>query len=107
MIVWTEQATRQLDQVHDYIALSNSQEIASRVTLHIASGVQLLASFPTSGKAGRVRGTRELVISDTPFVVAYILERERIRVLAIYHRARQWPDVFLSPDSKRPWSAIL
>jgi hypothetical protein len=33
MIEWTEQAIRQLDQAHDYIALSNSEEVATRVTM--------------------------------------------------------------------------
>ena len=46
MIEWTEQATRQLDQAHDYIALSNSEELAARITMQIVTGVQRLATFP-------------------------------------------------------------
>ncbi|MGP0096731.1 MAG: type II toxin-antitoxin system RelE/ParE family toxin [Terriglobales bacterium] len=94
MIEWTEQALLHLDQVHDYIALSNSEEVAFRVTLHIANSVQQLATFPMSGRAGRVRGTRELVVSNTPFILAYSIEKERIIVLAIYHGAQQWPEKF-------------
>ena len=40
MIKWTEQATQQLDQAHDYIALSNSKEVAVRITMQIVTGVQ-------------------------------------------------------------------
>jgi toxin ParE1/3/4 len=94
MIEWTEQATRQLDQAHDYITLSSSDEIAARITMHIATSVQQLATFPMSGRSGRVPGTRELVISNSPFVVAYRIEKERIVILAIYHGAQQWPEVF-------------
>ena len=94
MIEWTEQATRQLDQAHDYIALSNSEEVAARVIMRIATTVQQLATFPMSGRPGRVPGTRELVISNSPFVVAYIIDKERIVILAIYHGAQQWPEVF-------------
>ncbi|HXM23875.1 MAG TPA: type II toxin-antitoxin system RelE/ParE family toxin [Terriglobales bacterium] len=94
MIEWTEQATQQLDQAHDYIALSNSKEVAAQITMHIASSVQQLASFPMSGRPGRVPGTRELVISNSPFVVAYRIDKEPIVILAIYHRAQQWPEVF-------------
>ena len=94
MIEWTEQATQQLDQAHDYIALSNSEEVAARITLHIATSVQQLATFPMSGRPGRVPGTRELVISNFPFIVAYCVEKERIVILAMYHGAQQWPEAF-------------
>ena len=94
MIEWTEQATRHLDQAHDYITLSNSEEVAARITMHIANSVQQLATFPMSGRPGRFRGTRELVISNSPFVVAYSIEKEHIVILAIYQGAQQWPEVF-------------
>lgn len=93
MIEWTDQATRQLDQTHDYIALSNSEEVAARITMQIFAGVQQLAVFPMSGRPGRVPGTRELVISNTPFIAAYAIEKTRIVVLAVYHGAQQWPEV--------------
>lgn len=94
MIEWTEQAIRQLDHAHDYIALSNSEKVASRITAHIATSVQQLAMFPMSGRPGRISGTRELVISNTPFVVAYAVEETRIVVLALYHGAQEWPETF-------------
>ena len=92
MIEWTEQATRQLDQAHDYIALSNSEEVADRITARILSSVQHLAALPMSGRAGRVAGTRELVIANTPFIAAYAIEKARIVVLAVYHGAQRWPE---------------
>ena len=55
------------------------------------SSVQQLGAFPMAGRAGRVPGTRELVISDTPFIAAYALEKARIAILAVYHGAQQWP----------------
>ena len=94
MIVWTEQATLQLDRAHDYIALSNSEEVAARIMMHIVASVQLLASFPMSGRRGRVPGTRELVISNTPFIAAYTIDHDRIVILAIYHGAQLWPEAF-------------
>jgi toxin ParE1/3/4 len=94
MIEWTEQATLQLDQAHDYIALSNSEEVAAQISMHMVTSVQQLATFPMSGRPGRVPGTRELVISNSPFVVAYCIAKERIVILAIYHGAQQWPEAF-------------
>jgi toxin ParE1/3/4 len=94
VIKWTEQATQQLDQTHDYITLSNNKAVAARITMQIVTAVQQLAAFPMSGKAGRVLGTRELVISNTPFIAAYAIERADIIILAIYHGSQQWPESF-------------
>ena len=94
MIEWTDQATRQLDQAHDYIALSNSEEVAARITMRIVASVQRLAAFPMLGRTGRVLGTRELVISNTPFIAAYAIEGDRIVILAVYHGAQRWPEAF-------------
>ena len=94
MIEWTEQAARQLVQAHDYSALSNSEEVAAQITMRIVASVQQLAAFPMSGRPGRVPGTRELVISDTPFIAAYAIEKARIVILAVYHGAQQWPESF-------------
>ena len=55
-------------------------------------GVRDLTAW--SGRPGRVPRTRELVISNSPFVVAYRIDKEPIVILAIYHRAQQWPEVF-------------
>jgi addiction module RelE/StbE family toxin len=94
MIEWTEQTIRQLDQAHDYITLSNSEEVATRVTMQIVTCVQQLGVFPMSGRAGRVPGTRELVISNTSFIAAYAIEKSRIVILAVYHGAQPWPEGF-------------
>ena len=94
MIEWTEQATRQLDQAHDYIALSNSDVVAGRITMQIVTSVQQLDTFPMSGRSGRVSGTRELVVPNTPFIVAYAIDHDCIVILAVYHGAQQWPEVF-------------
>lgn len=93
-IEWTEQAIRQLDQAHDYIALSNSEDVVLRITTLIVTIIQQFAAFPMSGRSGRVPGTREPVISNTPFIVAYAIDRDRIVILAIYHGTQQWPEAF-------------
>jgi toxin ParE1/3/4 len=94
MIEWTEQATRQLDQAHDYVALSNSEEVAAGIAMRIVTSVQRLATFPMSGRSGRVPGTRELVIPSTPFIAVYAIDHDRIVILAVYHGAQQWPEGF-------------
>jgi toxin ParE1/3/4 len=94
MIEWTEQVARQLDQAHDYIALSNDEDVAERIALKIVSSVRQLAALPMSGRAGRVPATRELIVANTPFLVAYAIEKNRIVILAVYHGAQRWPEAF-------------
>ena len=94
MIKWTEQATQQLDQAHDYIALANSKEVPARIVMQIVTSVQQLAAFPTAGRTGRVSGTRELVIPNAPFIAAYAIVQADIVVLAVYHGAQHWPEGF-------------
>ncbi len=93
-IDWTERAIRQLAQAYDYIASANSEEVALRITMQIVASIQQLATFPMSGRLGRVPGTRELVISNTPFIAAYAIDHDRIVILAIYHGAQPGPEGF-------------
>lgn len=94
MIEWTDQAAQQLDQAHDYIALSNSEEVADRIAMQIVTSIQQFASFPISGRSGRIPATRELVIGNTRFIAAYTINHDRIVILAIYHGAQRWPEGF-------------
>jgi toxin ParE1/3/4 len=68
----------------------------ARITMQIVAAVQQLAAFPMSGKAGRVLSTRELVISNTPFIAAYAIDRADVIILAIYHGAQGWPEKLLT-----------
>ena len=55
--------------------------------------VDQLIDHPELGRAGRRRGTRELVISRTPFVVVYRVKPrlKRVEILRVLHHAQQWP----------------
>jgi toxin ParE1/3/4 len=56
--------------------------------------VDTLADHPEIGRPGRIPGTRELVITNTPFVVPYRVRGDLIEVLSVFHGARRWPDSF-------------
>jgi toxin ParE1/3/4 len=57
----------------------------------IRDAIDGLTICPGRGRGGRVQGTRELVVPDTPFVVACRIGQRQIEVLAILHGARRWP----------------
>ena len=92
-ISWAELAIGHLQAAYEYVAADNPRA-AERTVERILSAVEFLARHPNLGHPGRVEGTRELVVPDTPFVVAYRQPREEIEILAILHAARKWPERF-------------
>jgi len=92
-VVWMPSAEADLDAIEIYIATddpSAGAEVADRM-LEAAS---ILERFPTAGRAGRVEGTRELVVVGTPYILAYAIRRDLIAILAVVHGARVWPEEF-------------
>jgi toxin ParE1/3/4 len=92
-IQWAKDATRQLAAAHAYVAADNTHA-ADRLMLRITQAVKLLGSHPRAGREGRVRNTRELVISGTPYIVVYRIRRSAVQVLAVLHGKRRWPESF-------------
>jgi toxin ParE1/3/4 len=64
----------------------------SAVDARIREQVETLARFPQSGRQGRIQGTRELVISRTPYIVTYSVTGNTVRVVRVLHGSRRWPD---------------
>jgi toxin ParE1/3/4 len=91
-LVWTRRAISDLAEIRCYIARDNPAG-AHRVARHIKRTVAQLADLPRLGRPGREPGTRELVISRTPYIVAYRVDDASVTVLAVVHGARQWPQL--------------
>ena len=64
---------------------------AARTAKRIRSAVEGLTSLPRIGRPGRVEGTRELVVANTPYIVPYRLKADEVQILRVYHTARRWP----------------
>jgi toxin ParE1/3/4 len=71
-IVWSEPASRDLEDIGDYIA------------------------FPHSGRRGHRENVRELVVPRTSYIVPYRVHQDRIEILAVFHGARDWQASFYS-----------
>jgi toxin ParE1/3/4 len=88
---WTPIAIAHLHAAYEFVA-NDSEPAADSLVERIFSAVEQLTQYPQMGRDGRVKGTRELVIAGTPYVVAYHVRRNRIDVLAVFHGARKWPE---------------
>ncbi|MGE5327112.1 MAG: type II toxin-antitoxin system RelE/ParE family toxin [Deltaproteobacteria bacterium] len=90
---WTDNAVADLEHARDYIAASNPSE-ALHVIGRIESALKALRAYPELGRIGRVERTRELVVPDTPFIIAYRTSLRSIEILAVIHGHRRWPANF-------------
>jgi toxin ParE1/3/4 len=46
---------------------------------------------PHSGRPGRIAGTRELVVSSSPYVIPYRVRAGRLDLIAVFHGKQKWP----------------
>ena len=87
---WLKIALANLDAEAEYIAEDNPAA-AGRVVEKILRAVDLLKKNPAIGRAGRVAGTRELVVAETPYIIPYRVRGESVEILRVFHAARKWP----------------
>lgn len=90
-IQWLVAAERDFTEIVDFIAADNPQAAIEQGE-EIESQISSLRDHSQRGRTGRIKGTRELVIVRTPYVVAYRIKSGKIQILRILHSARQWPD---------------
>lgn len=88
-IRWTLRALRRLDQIGEFIE-KDDPEAAARVVARIVSAVDMLTDFPASGRPGRIKGTREIVLADIPYIIPYRVGRD-IEIITVMHAHQLWP----------------
>jgi len=67
-VVWSRRGIRHLESLREYIA-KDSEQNAVLVARRILKAVDLVQTQPDMGRPGRVLGTRELVVPDTPYII--------------------------------------
>lgn len=90
---WLRKALANLEAEADYIAQDNPAA-ANRIVQSVLHAVSLLRKNPALGRSGRVAGTRELVVSGTPYIVPYRVRGDTVEILRVFHGARKWPGKF-------------
>jgi toxin ParE1/3/4 len=90
-VKWLRKALKSLEQAYDYTAEAD-QTAAISLVLKIQSATQQLADFPLLGREGRVDGTRELVIANTPYLVVYRVKGKTVEILRVLHGSRKYPE---------------
>lgn len=90
---WTLPALEDLDEIQDHIAQDSPSAAHRLINAIIDRTNALLSENALAGRAGRVRGTRELVLSGTSHIVVYRVS-DSVDIVAVVHGAREWPEEF-------------
>jgi toxin ParE1/3/4 len=93
-LVWLARARSARTAAIEYIAADSPRAALAQLD-QIERQTDMLLLHPELGRPGRIKATRELVISHTPFIVIYrIRPRAKcIELLNLVHSSRQWPPV--------------
>lgn len=93
---WSRFARADRDAIFSYIEADNPLAAAT-LDDRIRTRIEGLLQLPESGRPGRIKGTRELVITGTAYITAYVIMDDAIRILRVLHSAQLWPEEL--PDS--------
>jgi toxin ParE1/3/4 len=90
-IVWSPQAIRDLESIHDFIAL-DSAVYAALVAQRIVRAVERLGSFPQSGRIVpelQRPDVREVI--HRPFRIVYRLRDDTVEIVTVFWSSRLLP----------------
>jgi toxin ParE1/3/4 len=93
IISWSPRAIAHLADLRAYVEHDNPGA-AGRIATTLLAAVERLAVLPNRGRPGRVAGTRELVVTGTPYVMPYRLRGDRLEIIAVFHGRQKWPKRF-------------
>ena len=85
-IKWTKTALRSVVEIAGFIAKDNSTRATSFVQ-ELQDAVTKLQAHPGMGRAGRVPGTRELVLHKN-YIAIYRVRGTDVEILRLHHAAQ-------------------
>ena len=84
-LIWTNRALKRLDNIADFIARDNPLR-AQTFVVELRNKLEVLKT-QSVGRAGRVFGTKELVLQPN-YLAVYRIKANQVQVLTILHTAQ-------------------
>ena len=88
-VLFAPDALRELRDHLTYVRERNPEAARNQRRVLFAA-IDQLETLPHIGRPGRVPGTRELVITGTPYLAVYEVTVRAVRVLHIHHGRQNW-----------------
>lgn len=86
-LAFARAARGDLADIIAYIAM-DSPSAAETLFRGIIDAAQPLVRFPAMGRAGRIPGTRELIVVGTSYMLVYTVTTDAVVIVAVFHMAR-------------------
>lgn len=90
---WLKKALTDLDSSLDYVAENQGEVTAKALAKKLFDAVDSIVHNPSIGRSGRIAGTRELVISGTPYIIPFRVKGTKVEILRIFHTSRNPPNL--------------
>ena len=87
---WSHSARAGLLDIVRYLADKNPAA-GERIVTRLLARATDLAANPLQGRPGRIAGTRELVVTGTPYLLVYRTGGAHVDILRVLHERRNWP----------------
>jgi toxin ParE1/3/4 len=86
---WTRLALADLNQAQEYIAQDNPAA-ANSVAQRVHDAALGLCENPLMGRPGQVTGTREWVVTQTPYLLVYRVKGDAVEIVRLWHGRQNW-----------------
>jgi len=83
-IHWLNKALINLENEAQYIATDSLLAVKTMVQ-------KILITVELLDRLGRVKGTRELMIDNSPYIIPYRVHNRNIEILRVFHTSRKLP----------------
>ena len=80
-IAWTAQAENTLHELFDAFETPDAVRVASRI---LESAERLLV-LPVLGQTGREKGTREVIVPCSSYILSYSRDGDFVTILHVFH----------------------
>ena len=99
---WMPLAEQDLEAAYDYVR-QDDEDAARKLVARIFLAVDMLTRHPLAGQEGRVKGTRELVVAGTPYIIVYRIHRDAIQILVSCTARKGGPPHSARISRRRSW----
>jgi len=79
---WTPRAVADLEEISDYLVAASPQAW-EHLLQRLERLSEAILDFPLMGKAGLVPGTREFVVSGTPYILVFQVKDDAVVIVSV------------------------